>query len=218
MARPEVQLDSLDPWGRERGITVPLAPVVLRTLYSSLPSGKNSWQYIEHPGFSQSTWLTTEVALPAEHDGYKGFAVVGEDGARSNFGIAIPANIIERKLFCFRTDSGTEELEILEGIDSLVFGEDYGRLVAHKLWHPFLSDDVPMEQYILLRIIEPDYLSVIPKLVAPASLVSGRKGGRVVDRVGTFWYERMPFKYLLGINQPGIHNLWGGSKPRIDEG
>ena len=48
------------------------------------------------------------------------------------------------------------------------------------------------------------------------SLISGYKRSTPLETSrAVWWQEKVPFEYLLGLNQPGLHNLFGKEKPRV---
>ncbi|OGY18164.1 MAG: hypothetical protein A2900_05295 [Candidatus Chisholmbacteria bacterium RIFCSPLOWO2_01_FULL_50_28] len=200
-------------WVKERGITVPLAPVVVQAYspHSSVAaSEQNEWDLIFRPFYTQTTWLTTELGSTGDLPNHRLVSIISEDGRYGATGFAVPNPGSEGEPFYFRWSGlhDAPEISIVEGISVARFAPDPlardADLTVFVLSHPFLSDQVPREGYAVLYAKDNNASRLVRRHIAPASLISGREGGRVLNRMGTWWQPKVPFEYLLGLSQPGL--------------
>lgn len=205
--------ERLSSWFIELGVQEPVAPVIIRTYSASLPRAKDTALQITSPRGINHTWLTTEMHILHDLAHYLGAVVIEPKGRGSRVGIAVPHESETGQPFLFllagRRDTPAV-IPIREGVEVHPIETSSVR-AAWLIGHPFVSQDVPQEHYLVLDARGLD-ASDFQKLIRPKLLVSGsaaRRQQRVILGAQT-----LPFEYLLGLNQPGLHNLLGSDRPR----
>jgi len=212
---------TVDLWAKEKGITVPLAPVVVRFYSPPHPSkisSETEWEAVMHPFYGLTTWLTSKLGKAEGYQGFEMVSVIGMDGNHSDLGFAIPKE--SGCPFCFRWEGEPHNPSTTQvsGIETKTFppnpeGRDEG-LFVFEMHHPYISDLIPQERYVLVHRRDGDVSRLIKDHVARESLMSGSGHRAKVSRMAVGWQQKLPFEYLLGRNQPGWHNLMGREKLR----
>lgn len=199
----------LPKWIEALGVKLPPAPVVIRDCSSAFRSSENPWEQIKNPGRVNVSWMTTEIALPHGFEDFTGAVVIDRKGDRANVGVAVPYNSEAHSPLWFLWESWEAQL-IIETIEDDIKVErlgDFGDAFVYRMSHPFFSQEIPEEGYLVFQIQSDSPTEALSKLVEPRKLISGSAHGKLKDRLSTAIYQDLPFEYLLGLSKPGSHQL-----------
>ena len=224
MVGPEFFFDTDGSLSSELGISVPLAPVVVRAYHPYHPAvrtDEREWDSIFHPRYGETTWLTSPAEIADGSGQFDLFVLVDERGLHSEFGFAFPRGSEDSFFFYQRgvrnepTENSVSVLEVRR------FPRDPRQrdegLTVYEISHPYISDQVPLESYLLIRSDDGDIHDFLHKHVPFDSLISGYKRSTPLESSrAVWWQEKVPFEYFLGLNQPGLHNLFGKERSRLN--
>ncbi|OGY16671.1 MAG: hypothetical protein A2785_01785 [Candidatus Chisholmbacteria bacterium RIFCSPHIGHO2_01_FULL_49_18] len=223
MVGPEFFFDTDGSLSSELGISVPIAPVVVRAYHPFNPqvsTDRLEWDSIFHPICGETTWLTSPVEAVQGDERFDFLALIDEQGFRSEFGFAVPHGQEEPFFFYHRGGGLGIAEDAVPGLEVRRFPRDPRQrddgLAVYEVSHPYISDQVPRESYLLIHSDDENIGDLLRNHVPFDSLISGYKRSTPLETSRVVWWlEKVPFEYFLGLNQPGLHNLFGKEEPRV---
>lgn len=203
------------------GISVPLAPVLVRAYFPPHPAEtgeSREWDVVFHPAYCQTTWFTTRLESVQPYRDFELVSVIGEEGDDGNFGFGIPKGAEKPFFFYWVGFPQDPRITPVDGVEARRFSVDPrnrdSNLSVFEVYHPFVAANLPQERYLLICRKDGDVAELLQDHMVPASLMSGSDRRGFGSRLAVWMQPRLPFEYLIGLNQPGLHNLIGREKPR----
>lgn len=187
-------------WVHELGITLSLAPVVVRFYSPTLPSDEDTWRQIQTPHGINFCWLTTQLS-GVEHLGkdYRLTAVIDRDGEASDVGFAVPTQLTDQEPFLFQWQRRDGDLSIIRFGTQVIRLGQYRDSLVYKIGHQYISRLIPQEWYFLFHVRGPSSSALLPELAPKKFLVSGVRHRSLWHRLKTDRLApHLPFTPLLG--------------------
>ena len=152
MTGSEIFSESDAAFSHELGISVPIAPVVVRAYHPFNPqvsTDRLEWDSIFHPRYGETTWLTSPVEAVQGDERFDFLALIDEQGFRSEFGFAVPHSQEEPFFFYHRGGGLGIAEDGIPGLEVRRFPRDPRQrddgLAVYEVSHPYISDQVPRE-------------------------------------------------------------------------
>ena len=224
MIGQEFSSESDGVFSHELGISVPVAPVVVRAYHPFFPAvrtDEREWDSIFHPRYGETAWLTSPAEAADGSGRFELFVLVDERGLHSEFGFAFPHSSEDPFFFYHRGVRNESTEDPVPGLEVRRFPIDPRKrddgLTVYEISHPYISEQVPLESYLLIRSDDGNIQALLRNHVPFDSLISGYKRSTPLETSRVVWWlEKVPFEYFLGLNQPGLHNLFGKERPRLN--